>query len=1037
MANKLPNIKTKISSKKKSKIKSKQTYSTHSSSPTHQQSPSHNGNQHTSDKNNGFNIKMVNDNLYIKPLSQRVGKLDVNDERNINNQMILNVGDEIKLNDRFCFLFSDKFAEVSGTKNIEGKVVEGNELLLNRNVRVAHSKLEIKLVEHIQLLKNRLASTQESLRETLLLCRTHKNRVIQKENEVVQLKELIDFLRSEKDTLQETYQECLENDKTKEVQAKYDKDKENWERDAVSWKRQLQDLQSALAEATDKNNFYRSHMSTLSSEQQVMKSVLATYNDMVDPVAKNAPKKKQSFLIRIENCHFQQGKKPCMLSLELLDPQGAKKNLVKTMHMPFMKPGKEYQLESLFAFQNVDPASAELHFKRTTVKEDYKTVSKSNLVGKISIPKLFSKRSHIVKDDQGNTVTFAVHQHFADKDAISKTYDASQQKIQQLKSELESLKNTHEKYRRTYDKEKRATSPPKPKDVVHIETQTSSIDKSDILTQTDVVKISTQVDMDQKHVQTDIIEKEETVIVKEDLVLEEKNDNFEEKDEIVVEEKLEEEIEKNQYEEQMVEKEEEKEEKEEEKMVDDEEEIDEKETEQLNDETNNKNMKKEKMSYDIRTLRERATLSYDDFKTYLEATTIKEALNPFFIAVPPTVFGTYLMDYYKHLAKTKPKHADQHLSTLSHYIMQYRQKRPEKFMNFAVDCIVSLFDELNSTSSQPTYPKTYQLLWIKLFATCYPLHASIETENPSIGQLLSIYIACVLSQCHIRHVKDITSALFLCDIVVQQSTNVGPLFLAEVYNFLVKLLMTSSTPIQNDTQFPNLQSERSDWLANDNFKTFQGTNNTISFQNIFFQRSSQFDFSSWQEQAYATTLHLLYAYLDSFKHHVAFEQLIRANFLSFLKNNLEYKAIQFFYNQLSTLIEDAVKQRKPLTYHKDAVHDFHYYEPNLFDDRDAGVKDHIQGLERLNLERKKLRKRVRRVFKAAVREIRRDTRYLATARAVERSRQDRDAKENYKRALRYIDQERSEQHHHDTSYEDDRKARKDLRKQRRKRHFSE
>lgn len=306
------------------------------------------------------------------------------------------------------------------------------------------------------------------------------------------------------------------------------------------------------------------------------------------------------------------------------------------------------------------------------------------------------------------------------------------------------------------------------------------------------------------------------------------------------------------------------------------------------------------------------------------------------------------------------------------------------------------------------FPTLSELVFFKTIALIYP---TSDLNHPITTPTL-ILIAMVLAKGHCKNIKDIVSGLYLMEIVYEY-TKLAKRYLPEVIIFLSKLLFLSASVKTKIDNFPAallfLRKEEKDLLL-------------VSCERI--AEPSPIDLStSLSLQTDVTTLNT-----DEFRHSCVHNLLCIAkkfctlyvdlssyneifspcySLLQRLPHHKFHKKTKELYNEVLSLMssrQNAVKI--PLTMQARKPKPLPLFEPEF--DENYEIRPKRRAGDKEQNEIKKLKYKLKKETKGAIREIRKDAQFLAKEGLKERLQKDKVRKDKVKELHKQIENERRE-----------------------------
>ncbi|XP_072177495.1 nucleolar protein 14-like [Diadema setosum] len=310
------------------------------------------------------------------------------------------------------------------------------------------------------------------------------------------------------------------------------------------------------------------------------------------------------------------------------------------------------------------------------------------------------------------------------------------------------------------------------------------------------------------------------------------------------------------------------------------------------------------------------------------------------------------------------------------------------------------FDAFNEEAEQrgrAFFPSLHVLMYFKLVSVLFPT----SDFRHSVVTPTMLFMGAILSQCRVRSLQDMTSGLFVCNLFLKY-VSLSKRFVPEAINFLRGILFMASdhetttgglvvAPFKHTGRFAKL-------LRND--ATLEAKLKPVSIFQLLSQRAEvdEAEYSCW---AVALSCHLLkefsqlYVDLPSYQEvFLPIQKLLSSREKLLNKYPEEVKSLG---EELLTHIEaQSQRPRRVLQVEKKKPAPLKMFEPKIEDSYDPTRKHRSSGNKDYD-ERQRLVHRHRREMKGAIREIRKDSQFIARQKLEEQKERDDERKEKVKR----------------------------------------
>ncbi|KAF3702359.1 Nucleolar protein 14 Nucleolar complex protein 14 [Channa argus] len=287
-------------------------------------------------------------------------------------------------------------------------------------------------------------------------------------------------------------------------------------------------------------------------------------------------------------------------------------------------------------------------------------------------------------------------------------------------------------------------------------------------------------------------------------------------------------------------------------------------------------------------------------------------------------------------------------------------------------------EEVLEVKGHATFPALDTLVYLKVTALLFP---TSDFRHPVTTPAL-LYIGQALTKCPVRSLQDVTSGLVLCCLAVDY-VSLSKRFLPELINFLagtLHLAVQDKTSLGYSVVSPFRPSgKHSDLLVlsdSESFKYWRKKNLPLSAaQHLDFK--NDLDRDNHRLMCLSTCLDLvkrcclLYKDLTSFPHIM---QPIRSLLSRHLLAPTLPKPLQELHNEILETISSAPVSHSRLVFEKKKPIPLKLLTPKIVEVLDYGKK---RGSTREEREKERLKHKYKKEFKGALREIRKDSRFLA------------------------------------------------------------
>lgn len=309
------------------------------------------------------------------------------------------------------------------------------------------------------------------------------------------------------------------------------------------------------------------------------------------------------------------------------------------------------------------------------------------------------------------------------------------------------------------------------------------------------------------------------------------------------------------------------------------------------------------------------------------------------------------------------------------------------------------FKEVNEKRGRGVYPSTSVLFYLKLLSLVFP---TSDFKHCVITPAL-LFMGEILSQCPVRSHIDVAKGLFICNLFLQY-VHLSKRVVPEVINFLHGLLFLAKENKDTsklDQVLPPFKpvGKHNDYLVLTEDRSALTSCPALDMKDIFStsHNSSHLDNDEFRIWATNLSLHLLLEFLMLYKTQDSSLELfapvrsaIKHKWLSMGKYP---KKTQELHQQLEVEIEALEgRTRRALERTRKRPLSLKMFEPKFEENYDPSRKDKSTGNKERN-EVKKLVHKHRQEMKGAMRELRKDTQFLAREKLQEQIRKDAERKE--------------------------------------------
>ncbi|XP_070707130.1 nucleolar protein 14 [Pempheris klunzingeri] len=287
-------------------------------------------------------------------------------------------------------------------------------------------------------------------------------------------------------------------------------------------------------------------------------------------------------------------------------------------------------------------------------------------------------------------------------------------------------------------------------------------------------------------------------------------------------------------------------------------------------------------------------------------------------------------------------------------------------------------DEVLEVKGHVAFPTLDMLIYLKVTALLFP---TSDFRHPVTTPAL-LYISQALTKCPVRSLQEVTSGLALCSLAVEY-ISLSKRFLPELINFLtgtLHLAVQDKTSLGYTVVTPFRPSGKcSDLLVlsdSDSCKSWSKKSLPLSATQHL-ELKNDLDRDHYRLTCLSTCLDLVkrccLLYKDLMSFAVIF-QPIRTLLSKHLSAQTLPELLQELHSQILETISSAVVTQSPLVLDKKKPVPLKLLTPKIVEVLDYGKK---RGSTREEREKERLKHKYKKEFKGALREIRKDSRFLA------------------------------------------------------------
>ncbi|XP_033633176.1 nucleolar protein 14-like isoform X2 [Asterias rubens] len=368
---------------------------------------------------------------------------------------------------------------------------------------------------------------------------------------------------------------------------------------------------------------------------------------------------------------------------------------------------------------------------------------------------------------------------------------------------------------------------------------------------------------------------------------------------------------------------------------------------------------------------------------------------------------TILLRYFGDVLRQKKMPGIEYLDGLTKHIYELAQQsslHAGLSMQALIQEHYERFNEMANARGRGVFPQVETLMYFQLvsllFSTSDFRHGVVTPTMLFMGQ--------ILTQCPVRSSKDVVSSLFICNVFLKY-VRLSKRFVPEVINYLQGILFLASKkeagqlynvippfkPIGRNINILRLQSTSSEITRNMKIQP-------VRILEVLSQADHQeLDTDEFRCWCLATSLSLLSQCVELYKELASAKEIFTPVRASLDSGRIPFQRypeqIQELYESLSTELKSLdEKPKKCLQRQKKKPFTLHMFEPKIEEDYDPiRKKRNNEGSEKN--EKQRLLHNYKRELKGAMREIRKDTQFLAREKLKEQIERDTERKEKVKR----------------------------------------
>uniref|UniRef100_A0A673W7G8 NOP14 nucleolar protein homolog (yeast) n=1 Tax=Salmo trutta TaxID=8032 RepID=A0A673W7G8_SALTR len=347
------------------------------------------------------------------------------------------------------------------------------------------------------------------------------------------------------------------------------------------------------------------------------------------------------------------------------------------------------------------------------------------------------------------------------------------------------------------------------------------------------------------------------------------------------------------------------------------------------------------------------------------------------------LFG-FLLEYVGELASRSPPE----LSTIDKMIPQlyglcqlFPEAASKAMQTTLVDSAHSM-EEVLEVKGRAAFPQLDMLIYLKITALLFP---TSDFRHPVTTPAL-LYISQALTKCPVMSLEDVTSGLVLCCLAVEY-VSFSKRFCPELINFLLGVLHLAGPNITGCCVLPGYsvvppfrqKGKVSDLLVlsdPESSQTWSKKTLPLSATQTL-TLTTDLDTDHYRLSAVATCLDLLKRCSSLYRELASYSHIFQP-ITTLLSKHLPIKtypaALQDLHGEILAAISGSLMSRPLLVFEKKKPIPLELFTPKIVEVLDYGKK---RGNTKEEREKERLNHKYKKEFKGALREIRKDTRFLA------------------------------------------------------------
>ncbi|XP_030841150.1 nucleolar protein 14 [Strongylocentrotus purpuratus] len=307
------------------------------------------------------------------------------------------------------------------------------------------------------------------------------------------------------------------------------------------------------------------------------------------------------------------------------------------------------------------------------------------------------------------------------------------------------------------------------------------------------------------------------------------------------------------------------------------------------------------------------------------------------------------------------------------------------------------FNKETEDRGRSTFPSLDVLLYFKLVSALFPT----SDFRHSVVTPTMLFMGAILSQCQVRSCQDVTFGLFICNLFLK-NVSLSKRLVPEVMNFLQGILYMASdhesktaglvvAPFKQSGRFSKLL--RHEGTSEAQLRPVKILDLVTDLEDL-----DQAEFSTW---ALGLTCHLLHQFSTLYVDLPSYSEIFSPIYILLqdkeLLLNKYHHDVQSLGDEVLSHIEGSRQRtRRVLEVEKKKPAPLKMFEPKIEENYDPTRKYRSSGNKEHD-EQQRLKHRHRREMKGAVREIRKDTQFIARQKLKEQKERDDERKEKVMR----------------------------------------